>query len=117
MHLEFYTRAGSPGVFATCGPQNTNKCENSHRAHFTPPRQLGFFVLRGARIIDWQAELDTHIVVDVLTLTRIIKPVVTGPAPVTLELRSTTGKNTQPNEMGYTAYITADGIHTFSRNI
>ena len=33
-------------------------------------------------------------VVVVLTLTRIIKSVVTGQAPVTLELRNTLGKNT-----------------------
>ena len=32
------------------------------------------------------------VVVDVLTLTRIIKSVVTGQAPVTLELRNTPGK-------------------------
>ena len=34
------------------------------------------------------------VVVVVLTLTRIIKSVVTGQAPVTLELRNTPGKNT-----------------------
>ena len=36
----------------------------------------------------------TIVVVVVLTLTRIIKSVVTGQAPVTLELRNTPGKNT-----------------------
>ena len=35
-----------------------------------------------------------YIVVVVLTLTRIIKSVVTGQAPVTLELSNTPGKNT-----------------------
>ena len=35
------------------------------------------------------------VVVVVLTLTRIIKSVVTGQAPVTLELRNTLGKNTK----------------------
>ena len=34
------------------------------------------------------------VVVVVLTLTRIVKSVVTGQAPVTLELRNTPGKNT-----------------------
>ena len=38
-----------------------------------------------------------HIVVVILTLTRIIKSVVIGQAPVTLELRNTPGKtHTQP---------------------
>ena len=41
------------------------------------------------------------VVVDVLTLTRIIKSVVTGQAPVTLELRNTPGKNTN-NPRWYT---------------
>ena len=41
------------------------------------------------------------VVVVVLTLTRIIKSVVTGQAPVTLELRSTPGKNTH-NPRWYT---------------
>ena len=41
------------------------------------------------------------VVVDVLTLTRIIKPVVTGQAPVTLELRNTPSKNTH-NPRWYT---------------
>ena len=40
-------------------------------------------------------------VVVVLTLTRIIKSVVTGRAPVTLELRNTPGKNTN-NPRWYT---------------
>ena len=43
---------------------------------------------------------DVHVVV-VLTLTRIIKSVVTGQAPVTLELRNTPGKNTN-NQTRYT---------------
>ena len=41
------------------------------------------------------------VVVVVLTLTRIIKSVVTGQAPVTLELRNTPGKNTH-NPRWYT---------------
>ena len=55
-------------------------------------------------------------VVVVLTLTRIIKSVVTGQAPVTLELRNTPGKtDTQPKVVH--AYITADAIHASTRNI
>ena len=42
-----------------------------------------------------------YVVVVVLTLTRIIKSVVTGQAPVTLELRNTPGKNTH-NPRWYT---------------
>ena len=42
------------------------------------------------------------VVVVVLTLTRIIKSVVTGQAPVTLELRNTPGKKTQTNRRWYT---------------
>ena len=37
--------------------------------------------------------LPQHVVVVFLTLTRIMKSVVTGQAPVTLELRNTPGKN------------------------
>ena len=55
------------------------------------------------------------VVVVVLTLTRIIKSVVTGQAPVTLELRNTPGKNTQPKVVH--AYITADAIHASTRDI
>ena len=56
------------------------------------------------------------VVVVVLTLTRIIKSVVTGQAPVTLELRNTPGKtHTQPEVVH--AYITADAIHASTRNI
>ena len=61
-------------------------------------------------------------VVVVLTLTRIIiKSVVTGQAPVTLELRITPGKNTN-NPRWYThiyiyIYITADAIYASTRNI
>ena len=54
-------------------------------------------------------------IVVVLTLTRIIKSVVTGQAPVTLKRRNTPGKNTQPKVVH--AYITADAIHAFTRNI
>ena len=53
------------------------------------------------------------IVVDVvLTLTRIIKSVVTGQAPVTLEPRE---KHKQPKVVR--AYITADAIHATTRNM
>ena len=56
------------------------------------------------------------VVVVVLTLTRIIKSVVTGQAPVTLELRNTPGKtHTQPKVVH--AYITADAIHASTKNI
>ena len=56
------------------------------------------------------------VVVVVFTLTRIIKSVVTGQAPVTLELRKTPGKtHTQPKVVH--AYITADAIHASTRNI
>ena len=47
------------------------------------------------------------IVVVVLTLTRIIKSVVTGQAPVTLELRNTLGKNTNnPRKYTHTSQLT-----------
>ena len=45
--------------------------------------------------------MDEVVVVVVLTLTRIIKSVVTGQAPVTLELRKTPGENTN-NPRWYT---------------
>ena len=51
----------------------------------------------------------------VLALTRIIKSVVTGQAPVTLKLRNTPGKNTN-NPRWYTHIITADAIHASTRN-
>ena len=44
------------------------------------------------------------VVVVVLTLTRIIKSVVTGQAPVTLELRNTPGKNTHTTQGGIRIY-------------
>ena len=59
------------------------------------------------------------VVVVVLTLTRIIKSVVTGQAPVTLELSGAEEypreKHTQPKVVH--AYITADAIHASTRNI
>ena len=58
-------------------------------------------------------------VVVVLTLTRIMKSVVPGQAPVTLllrELRSTPGKNTNKPRVVH-AYITAGAIHASTRNI
>ena len=51
----------------------------------------------------------------IFTLTRIIKSVVTGQAPVTLELRNTPGKNTN-NPRWYT-HMPADAIHAFTRNL
>ena len=58
----------------------------------------------------------TNIVaVVVLTLSRIIKSVVTGQAPVTLELGNTPGKKHKPKVIH--AYITADAIHASTRNI
>ena len=61
--------------------------------------------------------LDLGIIVVILTLTRIIMFVVTGQAPVTLELRNTPGKtNKQTNQRWYT-HITADAIHASARNI
>ena len=61
--------------------------------------------------------ISTWVVVVALTLTRIfIKSVVTGQAPVTLELSSTPGeKHKQPKVVH--AYITTDAtIHTSTRN-
>ena len=52
----------------------------------------------------------------VLTLTRIIKFVVTGQAPVALELRNTLGENTNNSKVEH-AYITAGAIHASTRNI
>ena len=56
------------------------------------------------------------VVIVVLTLARMIKSVVTGQAPVTLELRNTQGKNRSKPKVVH-AYITADAIHAFTRNI
>ena len=56
------------------------------------------------------------VVVFVVTLTRIIKSVVTGQAPVTLELRNTPGENKNKPKVVH-AYITADAIHASTRNI
>ena len=51
--------------------------------------------------VDRPGGLVVVVVVVVLTLTRIIKSVVSGQAPVTLELRNTPGKNTH-NPRWYT---------------
>ena len=56
------------------------------------------------------------VVIVVLTLTRIIKSVVTGQAPVTLELRNAPGKNTNRPKVVH-AYIRADAINASTRNI
>ena len=57
-------------------------------------------------------------VVAVLTLSRIIKSVVTGQAPVTLELRNTPEKKHKQTKGGTRiVYITADASHASTRNI
>ena len=53
-------------------------------------------------------------IVVVLTLTRIIKSVVTGEAPVSLR-NTPEKKHKQPNVIH--AYITADAIHASTRNV
>ena len=53
----------------------------------------------------------------VLTLTRIIKSVVTGQAPVTLKLRNTPGKKHKQTNKVVHEYITADAIYASTRNI
>ena len=55
------------------------------------------------------------VVVVVLTLTRIIKFVVTGQAPVTVELRNTPREKHKPKVVH--AYVTADAILASTRNI
>ena len=52
-------------------------------------------------------------VVAALTLTRMIKSVVKGQAPVTLELRNTSGKKHKPKVVH--ANITADAIHVSTK--
>ena len=56
------------------------------------------------------------VVVVVPTLTRIIKSVVTGQAPVTMQLKNTSGKTTNKPTVVH-AYVTADTINAFTRNI
>ena len=58
----------------------------------------------------------TQMVFVVLTLTRKTKSVVTGQAPVTLELSDTPRKNTNKPKVAH-AYITADAIHASTGNI
>ena len=58
--LKFCTRVVGRDIFATCGSQNANKCEKSHRANFTPPRYLVFFLLRRAGVIEWQTQSIGH---------------------------------------------------------
>ena len=53
------------------------------------------------------------VAVVVLTIIRTIKSVVTGQAPVTLELRNTPGKKHEPKVVH--AYITADANHASTR--
>ena len=65
------------------------------------------------------AQACAHIVVVVvLTFTRIIKSVVTGQAPVTLELlRNTPAGKTHTQPKVVHAYIAADAVHAPTRNI
>ena len=73
---------------------------------------------RSPSFLVWVCRCSTSLaVVVVLTLPRIIKSVVTGQAPVTLELRNTPGKNTHTQPKVVHAYITADAIHASTRNI
>ena len=53
----------------------------------------------------------------VVVVARMIKSVVTGQAPVTLEWRNTPGKKTQTKPQVVHAYIIADAIHASSRKI
>ena len=55
------------------------------------------------------------LIIVVLTLTRIIKSVVIGQAPVTQGLRNTPGKKHKPKVVH--ANITADAIYASTRNI
>ena len=70
---------------------------------------------------------DMHIVVVVVvavlvvvavvpTLARTTMSVVTGEAPVTLELRNTPGKNRDQPKVVH-AYVTADAIHASTKNM
>ena len=64
------------------------------------------------------AVVDVVVDVAVLTLTRIIKSVVTGQAPVTLEWKDTPGKKHKQNKKKVVhAYIIADAIHASARKI
>ena len=69
---------------------------------------VSFKILRGCDLrTDWYLSL---------VVVLITKSVVTGQAPVTLELRNTPGK--KPNNLKVVhAYITADAIHASTRNI
>ena len=59
----------------------------------------------------WQYTKRTLVV---FTLTRINKSVVTGQAPVTLELRNTSEKKHKPKVVH--AYLTADAVHASARS-
>ena len=52
----------------------------------------------------------------VLTLTRMIKSVVTGQAPATLELGNAPGKNTTKPKVVH-EYFTAEAVHASTRNM
>ena len=86
-------------VCAECNTSDPQRIRN------TGP-QVGFHIRGAVR--------PTLLVVG-LTLTRVIKSVVTGQAPVTLELRNTPGKKHKLKVVH--AYITADAIHASTRKI
>ena len=88
-------------------------------ARMCQPTQPGVYRTHALLVTLTVAPYGSSIIVVVfLTLTRIIKSVVTGQAPVTLELRNTPGKTrtTQGGTRIY-MYITADAIHASTRNI
>ena len=73
--------------------------------HMNMRRRYRFF----EDMVDIRYKIDV-----VLTSSRIIKSVVTGQAPVTLELRNTPGKKHKQTR-GVHAYITADAVHASAR--
>ena len=73
-----------------------------------------------ASYIGSRRSLPVLVVVVVLALTRIIKSVVTGQAPVALELRNTPRKKHKQIKGGKLLYaydITADVLHANTRNM
>ena len=98
----------------------------------SPPRLLStqytivVFIVQGVIILcgldlcdqaiqDTRARITYQVIVVVLTLTCIIKSVVTGLAPVTLELRNTLRKKNKPEVVH--AYIIADATHASARKV
>ena len=101
---------------------NIRKCYVA--GHSAKCRNLAIVILRrtvvgrthDAHKISYQYIPSLYVtIVVVLTLTRIIKSVVTGQAPVTLEQRNTPEKKHKPKVVH--AYITADAIRAATRNI